>query len=58
LAYCALFNEHLAANVISDIRVSTYGNFALGDDRFKQQVAAILGRPVMPAKAGRPAKKG
>ena len=58
LAYCDLFNVHLAADVVSDIRVSTNGNFALGNERFKQEISAMLDRRVTPARAGRPPGKG
>ena len=55
-AYRDLFNAHLDPDVINDIRTSTNGNFVLGDERFKEEVAAMLNRRVIPAKAGRPLK--
>jgi len=57
-AYRDLFNVHLTADVVSDIRASTNGNFALGNERFKQEISARLNRRVTPASAGRPSKKG
>ena len=57
-AYRGLFERPLDANVVSDIRASTNGNFVLGNERFKQEIAAILGTRVTPARAGRPTTKG
>jgi putative transposase len=57
LAYRDLFDVPLDADVVSDVRASTNGNFALGNERFKQEISAMLGRRVTPAKAGRPSKK-
>ena len=57
LACCDLFDVHLDDDVVSDIRVSTNGNFALGNERFKQEVSTMLSRRVTPARAGRPPKK-
>lgn len=57
LAYRDLFNVHLDADVVSDIRASTNGNFALGNERFKQEIAAMLSRRVTPARAGRSVKE-
>ena len=58
LAYRNLFDMHLDADVVSDIRASTNGNFALGNECFKQEVSAMLNRRVTPARAGRPPNKG
>lgn len=56
-AYRDLFNAHMDPDVIHDIRTSTNGNFALGNERFKEEIAAILNRRVIPGKAGRPFNK-
>ena len=55
-AYRELFKTHMDAALIDDIRTSTNGNFVLGDDRFKNEIADILERRVVPGKAGRPVK--
>jgi hypothetical protein len=41
---------------IEEIRKATDGNFALGDERFRRDLAAKLGRRVEPGKAGRRTK--
>jgi len=55
-AYRGLFEAHMESERIDDIRRSTNGNFVLGDDRFKVEIAAMLKRHVSPGEAGRPAK--
>jgi putative transposase len=55
-AYRALFRQQLESDLIVQIRQATNGNFALGDARFRQQVARALGRRVEPRRAGRPRK--
>lgn len=56
LAYRALFKTDRDPEVLSDIRAATNGNYALGSQRFQDQVAAMLGRRVTYGKAGRPPK--
>ena len=56
-AYRELFQEKLDAKVIDEIRQSTNGNFALGNERFKNEISKALGRRVSPGKAGRPKNK-
>jgi putative transposase len=53
-AWRALFREELGSVVVDAIRQATNGNYALGDQRFAEQIAAMLGRRVSPGKAGRP----
>ena len=53
-AYRELFRHELDPGMIDAIRTATNGNFALGDNRFAEQVAATLGRRVVPGKPGRP----
>jgi putative transposase len=53
-AYRALFRQQLAPELIAQIRQATNGNFALGDVKFRQQIALALGRRVEPGQAGRP----
>lgn len=40
--------------LIDEIRAATNGNFVLGNDRFKQEVAGMLKRRVVPGQPGRP----
>ena len=56
-AYRAMFKAHLEDKVIEDIRTATNGNFALGSDRFKQEVEQMLKRRARPGKSGRPKKQ-
>jgi len=55
--YRDLLNTHLDPDVVNEIRASTNGNFALGSERFKQELSTMLNRRVIPAKAGRPFKE-
>ena len=54
--YRQLFRVQLESSMINEIRSATNGNYALGSDRFKAQVAEVLGRRVIPGKPGRPKK--
>lgn len=54
--YRELFRYELDPGMIDAIRSATNGNFALGDNRFAEQVAAALGRRATPGKAGRPCR--
>jgi len=56
-AYRELFRYELEPGLVDEIRKATNGNFALGNTRFAEQVAAELGRRVVRAKRGRPFKK-
>ena len=56
-AYRELFRYELEPGLVDEIRKATNGNFALGNARFAEQVAAELGRRVVRGKAGRPFKK-
>jgi len=56
--YRALLSEHLEADHIGEIRLATNGNYALGNERFKQEISGMLKRRVSPGKRGRPAKTG
>src|SRR5687767_13304379 len=55
-AYRALFRSELDAKEVEEIRGATNGGFALGNERFKAEVAAMLGRRVQPGVSGRPKK--
>lgn len=56
-AYRALFKSHIDAKRVEEIRNATNGNYALGNERFKEQIEGALKRRVIPKKAGRPFKK-
>jgi putative transposase len=53
-AYRALFASALDATQLADIRFAVNAGFALGNDRFKAEIAAVLGRRVEPGASGRP----
>ena len=55
--YRGLFRAHLDTEVMADIRRSTNGNYVLGNDRFKEEIARMLKRRVSPGRAGRPVKE-
>ena len=55
-AYRELFRYQLDPGLVDEIRKATNGNFALGNQRFAEQIATALGRRVTPRKAGRPRK--
>ena len=53
--YTALFDAPLAAAFVDELRAATNGGWAVGGERFKQQIAKALGRRVTPGPPGRPA---
>jgi len=53
--YRGLFSAHLDPAYVDEIRRATNGNFALGNDRFKDEIARKLNRRVTPGVSGRPA---
>jgi putative transposase len=55
-AYRELFRHALWPGMVDEIRRATHGNFALGNERFATQVAAMIGRRVTPGISGRPRK--
>lgn len=55
-AYLALFRTELDSKEIAEIRSAANGGFALGNNRFKAEIAAMLGRRVTPGVSGRPRK--
>ncbi|GMV76378.1 MAG: hypothetical protein AMXMBFR78_33270 [Rubrivivax sp.] len=54
--YRELFRLELEPGLVDQIRQVTNGNFALGNSRFADEIAAALGRRVIPGKSGRPRK--
>ena len=55
-AYRELFRYDLEPKEIDKIRKATNGNFALGNERFSEEISRNLGRRVSPGQAGRPKK--
>jgi putative transposase len=56
-AYRELFRHELEPGMVDDIRRATNGNFVLGNPVFAGQIAAALGRRVVPGKSGRPRRE-
>lgn len=56
-AYRELFRYQLDPGLVDELRSATNGNYALGNERFQQEIAAALGRRVTRGKAGRPARR-
>ncbi len=56
-AYRELFRHELEPGLVDKIRHATNGNFALGNDRFAEQVSLMSGRRAVPGKSGRPRNK-
>lgn len=55
-AYRELFRYALEPCLLDKIRRATNGNFALGNEQFAAQVAAMIGRRAAPGHSGRPRK--
>ena len=55
-AYRELFRYELETGMVDKIRQATKGNFALGNEIFAAQVAAMIGRRAVPGYSGRPRK--
>lgn len=55
-AYRALFRTRLDAETVNDIRNTLNTGWVLGDDRFKDEVAALVMRRVRPLPKGRPVR--
>lgn len=53
-AYRALFRDILSEELLSRLRDNTNSCTVIGNDRFKDQIAAMLGRAVSSGKRGRP----
>ena len=56
-AYRALFHPHPDPIFLKEIRQAVNGGFALGNERFKAEIAATLARRVEHGRSGRPLKK-
>jgi putative transposase len=56
-AYRELFRHELEPGEVDKIRKATNGNFALGSSCFQWDISSMLGRRVVPGRAGRPRKQ-
>jgi REP-associated tyrosine transposase len=56
-AYRDLFRTPVNDETINEIRQATNGNFALGDEKFKEQIESLLDRRARPGRTGRPRKE-
>lgn len=57
-AYRRLFHDMLDEKLLASIRTSTNACGVIGDERFKEQIEAMLGRRLPTGKRGRPATAG
>ena len=57
-AYEALFSGTLDEEFVASLRAATHGGWPFGGDPFKQEIAARLGRRVVPLSRGRPPASG
>jgi putative transposase len=55
-AYCRSFDNALDEDVVGELRAATNGGWAIGGERFKEQIAVKLRRRVTPLPPGRPPK--
>jgi putative transposase len=56
-AYRELFSAHLDPQRIDEIRRATNGNYALGNERFAEEIEQVLKRRAVPGRSGRPARR-
>ena len=56
-AYRELFKEEVSAKLIDEVRAATNGNYALGSERFRDEVSMMIGRRAAPGKPGRPRRE-
>lgn len=55
-SYKSLFSDQISEDLLKSIRAETNSCLAIGNDKFKDQIEAMIGRSVRPAKMGRPRK--
>jgi len=55
-SYRGLFSTIIDPDLLAEIRTATHGNYALGNERFKNEVSRMLQRRVTRGNPGRPAK--
>lgn len=56
-AYRQLFEQALDEDLVAEVRAATQGGWAIGGERFKEEIAARLRRRVTPLPPGRPANR-
>jgi hypothetical protein len=56
-AYRARFRQPLDAAFVATLGTASNGGWALGDERFRNEIAEALGRRVAPLPPGRPRRK-
>lgn len=56
-AYLGMFRSELEAHDLEQIRSACNAGYALGDGRFRDEIALALGRRAGPGKSGRPSKE-
>ena len=54
--YRELFRSQLSPEFLDALRAATNGGWALGNDRFKRQIAGAVGRRAAALSKGRPEK--
>jgi putative transposase len=54
--YRLLFKTRLDSQTVTEIREATNGNYALGNERFREEIAQTLRRRASRGKSGRPAR--
>jgi len=52
--YREFFVQHLAGEVLEEIRTGTHKGMAVGEDSFKEELGLLTGRRLKPKKRGRP----
>ena len=55
-AYRALYSDTLSEALLTRLRENTNACTVIGNNRFKEQIATMLGRAVPTGKRGRPKK--
>jgi putative transposase len=55
-AYLELFRGELEPMELEEIRTSANAGYALGNERFRKEMAVALGRRAGPGKSGRPSE--
>lgn len=55
-SYKSLFTDEITRDLLTTIRTETNSCRAIGSESFKDQIEAMIGRSVRPAKMGRPPK--
>jgi putative transposase len=56
-AYRALFSDNLTVRTLNKVRRATNANLAVGNKKFTDEMATMLGRPMTPQQGGRPKRQ-